>query len=154
VPLLTSCQFDQYAARFPSTSTSGGNRHSHTHDSDTHVTYGYSWMLRAVQERTAADFSKAGTHNKLELYLNADLEKTGDVIAWWGVSIPFLGWNVVLIQHRITQHSTQHSHVWPRTTYRFKAQPHLPNACSQMHLSLTQSSTTGWHQTHSRHCKS
>jgi hypothetical protein len=154
VPLLTSCQFDQYAARFPSTSTLGGNCHSHVHDSDTHVTYGYSWKLRAIQEQMAANFSKAGTHNKLELYLNADLEKTGDVVAWWGVSIPFLAWNVVLIWHRITQHSTQHSHIWPGTTYQFKARPHLLNTHSQMRLSLTQSSATGWPQTHSRHCKS
>ncbi len=74
---------------------------------DTHTTYGYAWMLHAVQEQTAADCSKAGTHDELETYLEANLEKIGDVVGWWGVRIPpFLPWNMGLIWHRFTQHST------------------------------------------------
>ena len=52
--------------------------------------YGYSWMLRAVGERKAADRSKAGARDELRSYLEAPLEATRDVVAWWGVSILFL----------------------------------------------------------------
>ena len=78
-------------------------------------------MLHAVEEQMAANYAKAGTCDKLKLYLDVKLEKTDDVIGWWGVSIPVLPWNVVLIQRRITQNSIQYLHGWPGTTYQFKA---------------------------------
>ena len=78
-------------------------------------------MLHAVEEQTAADYAKAGMRDKLKLYLDVKLEKTDNVIGWWGVSIPVLPWNVVLIQRRITRNSIQYLHRWPRTTYQFKA---------------------------------
>jgi hypothetical protein len=55
-------------------------------------------MLSAIEDRTAADCSKAGMRDELESYLEARLEKTGDVVGWWGVRIPpFLPWNMMLI---------------------------------------------------------
>jgi len=54
-------------------------------------------MCRAVEAQTAADHSKAGDHDELRSYLKAWLQKTSDVIGWWGVSLSFLQWNVVLI---------------------------------------------------------
>jgi len=56
----------------------------------THATYGYSWMLRAVEEHSAADSSKAGTRDELDTYLGIGLERTGDIVGWWGVSNPIL----------------------------------------------------------------
>jgi len=47
-------------------------------------------MLHAVEEQTAADYAKVGTRDELKLYLDVKLEKTNDVIGWWGVSIPVL----------------------------------------------------------------
>ncbi len=64
---------------------------------DTHATYGYSWMCHAVEEQAVADCSKIGTRDKLNTYLRAKLEETVDVVGWWGVSIPFLSWNLMLI---------------------------------------------------------
>ena len=60
------------------------------YNENTHTTYGYSWMLHAVEEQTAADYAKVGTRDELKLYLDVKLEKTNDVIGWWGVSIPVL----------------------------------------------------------------
>jgi len=97
---------------------------------DTHATYGISWMRRTVEERTVADCSKAGTRDKLKSYLDANLEETEDVVGWWGVSFLFLLWNAVLIQCRITRHSTPYSHGWPGTTYPFKARLLPPNTPS------------------------
>ena len=85
-------------------------------DDDAHATYGHSWMLRAVEEWIAADRLKAGTCEELEIYLDTKLEKTGDVVGWWGVSIPFLSLNMMLIWCRFTQNSTQYSRIWPGTT--------------------------------------
>jgi len=87
-------------------------------------------MRRTVEEMAAAHCSKAGTHNELELYLGVNLEETENIIGWWGVSIIFLLFNVVLIWCRITQHSTQFSHEWCRTTLPFKAQRCLQNVHS------------------------
>ncbi len=39
-----------------------------------------------------------GTCDELETYLDK-LEKTGDFIGWWGVSVPSLPWYVVLMWH-------------------------------------------------------
>ena len=77
-------------------------------------------MRSAVEGRAAADCSKAGTRDELESYL-ARLEETDNIVSWWGVSILFLLFNVVLIQCRITKHSTQFSHKWRGTTSPFKA---------------------------------
>ena len=77
-------------------------------------------MLSAVEGRAVADCSKAGMHDKLESYL-VRLEETENIVSWWGVSILFLLFNVVLIQCRITQHSTKFSHKWCGTTSPFKA---------------------------------
>ena len=52
-------------------------------------------MMRAVGERKAADRSKAGARDELDTYLKAPLEDTRDVVAWWGVSVLFLPWDVV-----------------------------------------------------------
>jgi hypothetical protein len=65
-------------------------------------------MCCAIKEWTGADCLKAGMHNELKSYLDANLEETEDVVGWWGVSFPFLLWNVVLIWCRITWHSTCH----------------------------------------------
>ena len=139
--------------RFPTASTLRDNPRSAVCTNDAHVTYGYSWMLSAVEGRAAADCSKAGTCDKLKSYLEARLEETENIISWWGVSILLLPFNVVLIQCRITQHSTQFLHEWHRTTSPFKARRRLQNACSRMQVSLTQSIATGWLLTHSRRCK-
>jgi hypothetical protein len=72
---------------FPSMSTSGENQHSMAHDDNTHATYGYSWMLCAIKESSAANCSKAGAHDELETYLDK-LENVVDIIGWWGVSVP------------------------------------------------------------------
>jgi hypothetical protein len=68
-------------------STSGENQRSTAHDDNTHATYGYSWMLRAVKESSAADCSKAGARDELETYL-VKLENAVDIVGWWGVSVP------------------------------------------------------------------
>jgi hypothetical protein len=54
-------------------------------------------MCHAVEEQAAANCLKVGTHDKLDSYLRANIKKTQDVIGWWGVSIPFLSWNLMLI---------------------------------------------------------
>jgi hypothetical protein len=59
-------------------------------------------MLRTVKEHSAANISNTGSRKELNSYLDARLEKTGDIVGWWGVSIPILPWNVVLMWHRIT----------------------------------------------------
>ena len=82
-------------------------------------------MRSTVEERVAADSSKAGTHDELKSYLEASLEETENVVDWWGVSTLFLPFNVVLIQCRNMQHSTQSSHKWRGTTSPFKARQHL-----------------------------
>ena len=56
----------------------------------THATYGYSWMLHVVEEHSAADSSKAGMCDELDTYLGIGLERTGDIVGWWGVSNPIL----------------------------------------------------------------
>jgi len=46
-------------------------------------------MARAVGEWKAADRSKAGPHDELDVYVDSQIEELGDdvnVIAWWGVS--------------------------------------------------------------------
>jgi hypothetical protein len=63
---------------------------SAAHNANAHATYGYTWMLRTVEEWSAANCLKAGTCDELESYLDADLEATSDVVGWWGVSTPFL----------------------------------------------------------------
>jgi hypothetical protein len=150
---LTSLQFDRYAARFPTASTLRDNPRSAVRTNNTHATYGYSWMLSSVEGRTVADCSKAGTRDELESYLEARLEETEDIVSWWGVSIPFLLFNVVLIQCRTTQHSTRFSHEWRGTTSPFKARRRHRNARSRTQASLIQSIATGWLPTHSRRCK-
>ena len=47
-------------------------------------------MLRAVEEHSAADSSKAGMRDELDTYLGIGLERTGDIVGWWGVSNPIL----------------------------------------------------------------
>ena len=86
------------------------------HNDKTHASYGFSWMRRAVEAQTAADRSKVGGRDELKSYLKAWLEKTSDVIGWWGVSSSFLPWNVVLIHHRNIQDSTLCLRKWPGTT--------------------------------------
>ncbi len=54
-------------------------------------------MHRTIEEQAVADCSKIGTHDELDTYLCAKLEETVDVVGWWGVSIPFLSWNLMLI---------------------------------------------------------
>jgi hypothetical protein len=51
------------------------------HNDNTHVTYGHSWMLCAVEEWSAADCLKGGACNELETYLDK-LKKTEDIIGW------------------------------------------------------------------------
>ena len=52
-------------------------------------------MVRAVGERKAADRSKAGPRDELKSYLDSPLEVPKDVIAWWGVRMSFIPWNVL-----------------------------------------------------------
>jgi len=66
------------------------------------ATYGYSWMIHAIGEWKATGHLKAGACDELDTYLKAPLEDTKDIVAWWGVSILFLPWNVVLTYHRNT----------------------------------------------------
>jgi len=47
---------------------------------NTHATYGYSWMLHTVEEHSAANSLKVGTHDELDSYLGVGLEKTGDIV--------------------------------------------------------------------------
>lgn len=148
-----SYQFDSYATRFPSASILGDNPRSAVRTNNTPAKYGHSWMLRAVEARAAADRLKAGTRNELDMYLEAELQETEDIVGWWGVSILFILSNVVLIQCRITQHSTQFSREWHGTTSQFKAHRPLQNVRSQTRASPTQSIATGWLATRSRHCK-
>ena len=54
-------------------------------------------MLHSIEEWSTADCLKVEAHNKLKSYLDAKLEKTGDIISWWGVSVPSLLWYVVLM---------------------------------------------------------
>ena len=111
------------------------------------ATYGYLWMLSAIGERKATDCSKVSARNELKSYLEAPLDSTSDVVAWWGVSTSFLPWNMLLMCYRNTQHSTPFFREWHRTTCPFRARQHLLNVHSRTHLSLTTSSATGWHQT-------
>lgn len=95
--------------------------------------YGYSFMLRAVEKRKAHDRSKAGARDELDSYLKAPLEATkGEVVAWWGVSILFLLWIVVLTQtrNRNTQHNTPSLHGWLKIIYLSRARQHLRNVHS------------------------
>jgi len=101
-------------------------------------------MCCAIKEWTGADCLKAGMHNELKSYLDANLEETEDVVGWWGVSFPFLLWNVVLIWCRITWHSTPYSYRWPGTTYLFKAWLLPLNAPSQTHLSPINTKQCNW----------
>jgi hypothetical protein len=39
-------------------------------------------MCHTVEEQTVADCSKAGMHNELKSYLDANLEETEDVVGW------------------------------------------------------------------------
>jgi len=43
-----------------------------------------------VEEHSAADSSKAGMCDELDTYLGIGLERTGDIVGWWGVSNPIL----------------------------------------------------------------
>ena len=63
-------------------------------------------MLHAVREEKAPDGSEAGACDELMSYLKAPHEVTGDIVSWWGVSMSFLLWNVLLTRHRNTQRST------------------------------------------------
>jgi len=47
-------------------------------------------MCYAVEAQTAADCSKVGGCDELKLYLKVWLEKTSDIIGWWGISSSFL----------------------------------------------------------------
>jgi len=76
------------------------------------ATYGYSWMMRAVGERKAADRSRAGARDELDTYLKAPIEETRDVVAWWGVSVLFLSCDVVLTYHRNTRCNTPFFREW------------------------------------------
>jgi len=49
-------------------------------NNNTHATYGYSWMLHTVEEHSAANSLKVGTHDELDSYLGVGLEKTGDIV--------------------------------------------------------------------------
>jgi len=133
---------DRYAACFPQISATIETSPSTVHNDEPMATYGYSFMLRAVEKWKAHDCSRAGARDELDSYLKAPLEATRDVIGWWGVSILFLLWIVVLTHHRNIWHSTQSLHRWLKIIYQFRAQQHLPNVHSQMHPSLIASNAT------------
>jgi hypothetical protein len=57
---------------------------------ETKVQYGYSWMREAVGARNAANQAKASPRDELKSYLEAPLEPTDNVVAWWGVSACFM----------------------------------------------------------------
>ena len=63
-------------------------------------------MLHAIREEKAPDSSEAGARDELMSYLKAPREVTGDIVGWWGVSMLFLLWDVLLTCHRNTQRST------------------------------------------------
>jgi hypothetical protein len=63
-------------------------------------------MLHAVREEKAPDGLEVGACDELMSYLKALHEVTGDIIGWWGVSMLFLLWNMLLTCHRNAQCST------------------------------------------------
>ena len=51
--------------------------------------YGGSYLLEAVQSFQQAEMATANPCDELDQYLKSGVEKTGDVIKWWGVRITF-----------------------------------------------------------------
>jgi len=64
-------------------------------------------MISAVSAWQQADRSRVGARDELRAYLDAPLEMTKDVVAWWGVS------EVQQPMSYITDHSQKHSTQYP-----------------------------------------